>query len=76
MKPTLTRRQKETILDGVSIVVTLVTVLQLWLLTATMNAWMGGDDSVVWPGALASLAGFAINFWLMRRSVLSRFEKE
>ena len=30
--------------------VLIVVVLQLWLLTATMNAWLGGDDSVVLAG--------------------------
>jgi hypothetical protein len=25
--------------------VLIVEILQLWLLTATMNAWLGGDDS-------------------------------
>jgi hypothetical protein len=30
-------------------------VLQLWLLTATMEAYLGGDDAIVWPAALASL---------------------
>ena len=69
MKPILTRAQKETILDGVTLIVTLLVVLQLWLLTATMNAWMGGDDAVVWPGAAASLACFAVNVWLMRRAL-------
>jgi hypothetical protein len=43
-------------------------VLQLWLLTATMNAWLGGDSTVVlWPAMLASLACFVINLWLLRR---------
>jgi len=41
--------------------------LQLWLLTATMNAWLGGDSSVVWPAALASLACLVVNLFLLRR---------
>ena len=36
--------------------VLILVVLQLWLLTATMNAYLGGDDAVVWPAAGASLA--------------------
>ena len=55
MKPRLTRAQKATIFSGVNLIVTLLVVLQLWLLTATMNAWLGGDVSVVWPALLASL---------------------
>jgi len=70
MKPNLTRGQKETILEGVNLVVTLLVILQLWLLTATMNAWLGGDDSVVWPAAIASLACLALNAWLLRKSLV------
>jgi Family of unknown function (DUF6755) len=67
MKPQLTRAQKATIFSGISLIVTMLVVLQLWLLTATMNAWMGGDSSVVWPAALASLGCFLVNLWLLRR---------
>jgi hypothetical protein len=67
MKPRLTRSQKAAILGGISLFVTLLVVLQLWLLTATMNAWLGGDSSVVWPAALASLGCFLVNLWLLRR---------
>jgi hypothetical protein len=67
MKTRLTRSQASTILNGIIAVVTLLVVLQLWLLTATMNAWLGGDTSVVVPAALASLACFVMNCWLLRR---------
>jgi hypothetical protein len=67
MKPQLTRSQKATIFGGINLIVTLMVVLQLWLLTATMNAWLGGDLSIVWPAALASLGCFLVNFWLLRR---------
>jgi hypothetical protein len=67
MKPPLTRSQKATIFSGINLIVTLLVVLQLWLLTATMNAWLGGDSSVVWPAALASLSCFLGNVWLLRR---------
>ena len=67
MKPRLTRRQMGTIIGGICLIVALLVVLQLWLLTATMNAWLGGDRSVVWPAALASLGCFAVNLWLLRR---------
>ena len=45
--------------------VLLLVVLQLWLLTATMNAYLGGDDSVVWPAALASLGCLGLNLGLL-----------
>jgi hypothetical protein len=67
MKPRLTRSQQATIFTGINLIVALLVVLQLWLLTATMNAWLGGDSSVVWPAALASLACLALNLLLLRR---------
>ena len=69
MKPILTRRQKDTIYTGIFWVVALLVVLQLWLLTATMNAFLGGDASVVWPAAAASLGCLLVNLWLLRRLV-------
>jgi hypothetical protein len=46
-------------------VLTLV-VLQLWLLTATMNAYLGGDESVLWPAAGASLLCLLLSVGLLR----------
>ena len=46
--------------------VVILVVLQLWLLTATMNAYLGGDEEVVWPAAAASLACFLLNLGLLR----------
>lgn len=73
MKPQLTRQQKSTIFSGITLFVTLLVVLQLWLLTATMNAWMGGDTTTVWPALIASLGCFMANLWLLRR--VYSFEK-
>ena len=67
MKTLLTSSQQVTIFNAINLIVTLLVVLQLWLLTATMNAWLGGDSSVVWPAALASLACLAVNLFLLRR---------
>lgn len=69
MKPIMTRRQKDTIFAGIFCVVVLLVVMQLWLLTATMNAFMGGDDTIVWPAAAASLACLLVNLMLLRRLV-------
>lgn len=67
MKPFLTRRQKGTICLGMFCMVSLMVVLQLWLLTTTMNAFMGGDDSVEGPAAIASFGCLLVNLWLLRR---------
>ena len=60
------REQRVTIIQGMLMLVMVVVVLQLWLLTATMNAWLGGDDSIVWPAAAASVACLALNVGLFR----------
>jgi hypothetical protein len=59
------RDQRTTIISGMLVFVLIIVILQLWLLTATMNAWLGGDDSIVWPGALVSAAGLALNVGLL-----------
>ena len=65
-KRPFSREQRVTIIQGMLTLVLVVVVLQLWLLTATMNAWLGGDDSVVWPAAAASAACLALNVGLFR----------
>lgn len=65
-KRPFSRDQRTTIIYGMLVFVLIVVVLQLWLLTATMNAWLGGDDSVVWPAAAVSAGGLALNVGLFR----------
>jgi hypothetical protein len=67
------RDQRTIIVYGMLVFVLIVVILQLWLLTATMNAWLGGDDSVVWPAAAVSAAGFMLNGGLLM--FLSRLER-
>lgn len=66
MRRRFTREQRMTVVYAVLCVVLILVMLQLWLLMATMNAYLGGDHSVIWPGALASLACFALNVGLLR----------
>jgi hypothetical protein len=61
-----TRAQRIAIVYGVTSFALILTLLQLWLLTATMNAWLGGDASVVWASLAASLACFLLNLGLLR----------
>jgi hypothetical protein len=61
-----TRDQRTTIVNGMLAFVLMLIVLQLWLLTATMNAYLGGDASVVWPAAAASAVCLALNGGLLR----------
>ena len=66
MRRRITRQQKTTIVYGILSVVLILVVLQLWLLTATMNAYLGGDESVIWPAAAASMVCFGLNAGLLR----------
>jgi hypothetical protein len=66
MKRRFTREQRTTILNGILCVVVILVVLQLWLLTATMNAFLGGDEAVIVPAAIASLICLALNLGLLR----------
>ena len=66
MKRTFTRDQRLTIIYGVLCMVLILVVLQLWLLTATMNAFLGGDEGVIWPAALASTVCLLLNVGLLR----------
>ena len=61
-----TRAQRATIVNGMLAFVLILVVLQLWLLTATMNAYLGGDASIIWPAAGASVACLALNAGLLR----------
>ena len=60
------RDQRLRILAGVVSIVVLIVVLQLWLLTATMNAYLGGDRGVALPAAAVSLICFLLNLGLLR----------
>jgi len=66
MKEPFTREHKISIVYGILCIVLVLVVLQLWLLTATMNAYLGGDAGVVWPAAIASLICFLLNLGLLR----------
>jgi hypothetical protein len=73
LKRPFTREQRTTIVYGMLAFVLLIVILQLWLLTATMNAFLGGDEAAVWPAAMASLLCLGLNVGLLR--YLGRLEK-
>ena len=72
-KRPFSRDQRTIIISGMLVFVLIIVILQLWLLTATMNAWLGGDDSVVWPAAVVSAGGLALNVGLLK--YLGRIEQ-
>lgn len=65
MKRAFSRQQKTTIVFGILSVVIMLVVLQLWLLTATMNAFLAGQERVILPAAAASIICFALNGGLL-----------
>ena len=60
MKYAFPREQRKPVVSGMLCLVLILVVMQLWLLTATMNAFLGGDEAVIWPAALASLVCFGL----------------
>ena len=60
------RSQRMTVVNGILSFVVLLVVLQLWLLTATMNAYLGGNTRILLPAALGSLACLLLNLGLLR----------
>ena len=66
VKRPFTREQRSTVIYGMIAFVLTLVILQLWLLTATMNAYLGGDESVIWPAAGASLLCLLLNVGLLR----------
>ena len=60
------RFQRTTILLGILCVVVLIVVVQLWLLTATMNAYLGGERDLLLAALIVSALCFALNLGLLR----------
>jgi hypothetical protein len=65
VKRILSRQQKTTIVFGILTFVIMIVVLQLWLLTATMNAFLAGQEGVILPAAIASILCFALNLGML-----------
>jgi hypothetical protein len=62
--------QRTTIVTAILCIVLTIVVLQLWLLTATMDAYLRADEGVVIPAALTSLVCLALNvglLWQLRK---------
>lgn len=60
------RQSRTSVVHGILAVVLIIGLMQLWLLTATMNAYLGGDHAVAWPALGASLVCLLLNLGLLR----------
>jgi hypothetical protein len=65
-RPLFSRSQRTTIVYGILCLVLAIVILQLWLLTATMHAFLGGEGALALPAALVSLLCLGLNFGLLR----------
>ena len=54
------------IVYGILCIVLTLVILQLWLITATMNAYLGGDESVIVPAGVVSGVCLLLNLGLLR----------
>lgn len=66
IRRSFTREQRTTVIYGMLSFILILVILQLWLFTATMNAYLGGDEGVIWPAAIASLLCLGLNVGLLR----------
>lgn len=60
MKEQPDNKNASTILTGILCITLVLVILQLWLLMATMNAYLAHDLTFVWPAAGASLLCFLL----------------
>lgn len=60
MKTRFARRQRMTILNGIMTFVVVIIVLQLWLFTATVNMYLGGNTAILFPALLVSALCLAL----------------
>lgn len=60
-----TRQQRAPIVVAVLCIVITIVVMQLWLLTASMDAFLREDAEILVPAAVASLVCLALNVGLL-----------
>ena len=60
------RRRRRSAIDAALVMVVLLLMVQMWLLTATLESYLAGHHEVALPGFLASLGLFAACMALYR----------
>lgn len=64
------RRRRGVAIDAAMVLVILVLMVQMWLLTATLESYLAGHHGVALPGLLSSMVLFgvcAFLYWLVLR---------
>ncbi len=69
-----TRQQGTILFTGILFLVSTTVVIQLWLLTVSMEALLSGQTRVLVPAAAASTLLLGINAFLLR--YVLRFDRE
>jgi hypothetical protein len=63
-------RRRTTALDGVAALLILLLMVQIWLLSATLDAYLAGHTDAALPGAICSGLIFAASaglYWFVQR---------
>jgi hypothetical protein len=63
-------RRRITALDGTAALIILLLMVQVWLLSATLDAYLAGHSDAALPGALCSGSIFAATaglYWFVQR---------
>ena len=58
--------KRKTVVYGITAFILILLIGQIWLVTATVNAFLGGDEAIVLPAAIASAISFLLNLGLLR----------
>ncbi len=64
--PHVARRRRRVAIDAAMVMVILVLMVQMWLLTATLESYLAGHTGVALPGLVSSLALFGVCLFLYR----------
>lgn len=60
------RRRRRVAIDAAMVLIILVLMVQMWLLTATLESYLAGHHGVALPGFFSSLVLFALCAFLYR----------
>ncbi len=67
MRPNdLIRRQRGTVIVALLLFNLVLILLQLWLFVSVLEGLIGGRSEMALPAAIASIALFGVNFWMLR----------
>ncbi|MBS1854350.1 MAG: hypothetical protein JST11_03210 [Acidobacteria bacterium] len=60
------RRRSRTVVDAAIVFLVLVLMIQMWLLTATLEGYLAGHTGVALPGVLVSAVLAGVSFAIYR----------